>query len=83
MGAIVSTSNDTKKIIANMKTLDSSIADANTSIKAIQKAQQSMEKSPEKCKDAYKQLAGLMGGFADVAKDMDKLVKDTGKSIID
>lgn len=83
MATVVSSSNDTKKIVANMKQFDGLIADANTSIKAIQKAQQSMSKSPEKCKDAYKQLAGVVGGLADVAKDMDKLAKDTGKSIID
>ena len=38
--------------------------------------QQSMSKSPDKCKDAYKQLAGVVGGLADAAKDMDKVVKD-------
>ncbi len=83
MGALVSSSNDTKKIVANMKQLDGLISDASTSIKAIQKASQAMSKSPEKCKDAYKQLAGVVGGLADVAKDMDKVAKDTGKSIID
>lgn len=83
MGAtIVSSSNDTKKIASNMKELDGLISQANTNMKAIQTAAATVSKNPDKCKDAINKLAGVVGGLADTAKDMDKLVKDTGKSII-
>ena len=83
MGAtIVSSSNDTKKIASNMKDLDGLISQANSNMKAIQKAAADVSKSPDKCKDAINKLNGVVAGLAGLAKDMDKLVKDTAKSVV-
>jgi len=73
--------NDTKQIQSGMKDLEGDLKTLQKNVDEIKKAQAAILKKPDECRKNYETLAGLVGGIADLGKDMDKTVKDLNKAI--